>query len=65
MKKHNTKKHQKGFFDLGLSFAILTLAGGFAYYATPEHDDRVALNESQIEVAVKAESHSNNAHLYE
>ena len=50
MKKRNTTQQQKGFFDLGFSLAVLALSGAIAYAATPDQDDRVAAQESQIEV---------------
>ncbi len=43
MKKRSTAKQQKGFFDLGFSLAVLALAGAFAYAATPDQDDRIAM----------------------
>ncbi|MDH3635348.1 MAG: hypothetical protein OES20_11660 [Gammaproteobacteria bacterium] len=50
MKKRNTAKQQKGFFDLGFSLAILALFGAFAYAVTPDQDARVAVQQPQIEV---------------
>lgn len=50
MKKRDTTKHQMGFFDLGFSLALLALFGSFAYAITPDRDDRVAVQEPQIEV---------------
>ena len=50
MKKRNTAKQQMGFFDLGFSLAVLALSGAFAYSMTPDQDDKVAVQEPQIEV---------------
>ena len=56
MKKRNTAKQQNGFFDLGFSLALLALGGAFAYAATPDQDDRIAVQEPQIEVATNLET---------
>lgn len=50
MKKRNTAEQQKGFFDLGFSLAVLALSGTIAYAATPDQDDRVAMQEPKTEV---------------
>jgi hypothetical protein len=50
MKKRNTVKQQKGFFDLGFSLAILALFSAFAYTATPDQDATVAVQQPQTEV---------------
>lgn len=50
MKKRNTAKQQTGFFDLGFSLAVLALSGAFAYAITPDQDDKVAVQEPQIEL---------------
>lgn len=50
MKKRNTAKQQTGFFDLGFSLAFLALSGAFAYAMTSDQDDRVAVQEPQIEL---------------
>ena len=62
MKKRNTSKQQKGFFDLGISLAVLALSGTFAYAVTPYQDDRVAQQEPQIEVVASLEAGKQNAH---
>jgi hypothetical protein len=64
MKKRNTAKQQEGFFDLGFSLAVLALAGTFAYAATPDQDDRIAVQEPQIEVVANIESGSERVDLY-
>ena len=56
MKQRNTVKQQKGFFDLGLSLAVLALSGAFAYAATPDQDDRVAAQDPQVEVVASLEA---------
>ncbi len=55
MKKRNTAKQQKGFLDLGVSVALLALFGAFAYAATPNQDDRIAVQEPQTEVVANLE----------
>jgi len=50
MKKHNTAKQQKGFFDLGFSLVILALSGASIYAVTPDQDASVAVQQPQIEV---------------
>ena len=62
MKKRNTAKQQKGFFDLGISLAVLALSGTFAYAVTPDQGDRVAQQEPQIEVVASLEAGKQNAH---
>jgi hypothetical protein len=62
MKKRNTAKQQKGFFDLGFTLAFLALSGTFAYAVTPDQDDRVAQQEPQIEVVASLEAGQQNAH---
>ena len=64
MKKHNTAKQQKGFFDLGFSLAVLALTGTFTYAATPDQADRTASQEPQIEVAANLEPGNESANLY-
>jgi len=65
MKKRNTAKQQKGFFDLGFSLAVLALSGAIAYAATPDQDDRVAVQEPQIEVVANLDSGNKSVDLYE
>ena len=62
MKKRNTAKQQKGFFDLGISLAVLALSGTFAYAVTPDEGDRVAQQEPQIEVVASLEAVKQDAH---
>ena len=62
MKKRNTAKQQKGFFDLGISLAVLALSGAFAYAVTPDEGDRVAQQEPQIEVVASLEAVKQDAH---
>jgi hypothetical protein len=65
MKKRNTAKQQMGFFDLGFSLAMLALSGAFAYAATPDQADKVAVQEPRIEVVATLETGSENVELYE
>ena len=65
MRKHNTAKQQRGFFDLGLSMAVLALSGTLAYSATPEQDDKVAVEDPQIEVVTSLESANTNVDIYQ
>ena len=60
MKKRNTAKQQMGFFDLGISLAILALSGAFAYAVAPDQDDRFAVQEPQIEVVANLEIGNEN-----
>ena len=64
MKKHNTAKQQKGFFDLGFLLALLALTGAFVYAATPDQDDSIAVQELQIEVVANLESGNETVNLY-
>lgn len=64
MKKRNTAKQQKGFFDLGFSLAVLALFGAFAYAVTPDQDARVAAHETQTEVVANLEPGNENRGLY-
>jgi hypothetical protein len=45
MKSYNVNKKQTGFFDLGLSLLILTLAGGSVYLAEKQKTDVAALEQ--------------------
>ena len=65
MRKHNTTKQQRGFFDLGFSMAILALSGTLAYSATPEQDDMVAVEDPQIEVVTSLETANTNVDIYQ
>ena len=65
MRKHNTTKQQKGFFDLGFSIAVLALSGTLAYSATPERDDKVAAEAPQIEVVTSLETANTNVDIYQ
>ena len=65
MKKRNTTSQQKGFFDLGFSLALLSLTGAFTYAATPDQDDRIVVQEPQIEVVANLESANESVDLYE
>ncbi len=56
MKQQNGAKQQKGYFDFGISVAILALSGLFAYSVSPDKDTSVAEQESPIEVAVNLET---------
>ena len=53
MNNRNKTRRQQGFFDLGLSLAILTLSGAVAYAAVPEQDDRLAAQDPQTEVVAE------------
>lgn len=55
MKNSNATNKQKGFFDLGLSLAVLALSGTLAYAATPNQEDRTAQQDSQVEVVADVE----------
>jgi len=65
MKKRNTAKQQKGFFDLGFSLAILALFGTFTYTVTPDQDATVAVQQPQTEVVANLESGNENRGLYQ
>ena len=65
MKKRNSAKHQMGFFDLGFTLAFLALSGAFAYSVAPDRDDKVAMQEPQIEVVANLEPGNENVDLYE
>ena len=56
MKKHNTTKRQKGFFDAGISVAILALSGLFAYAVAPDDNAEIAVQEAQVEVVANLET---------
>ena len=56
MNKRNTEKRQKGYFDLGISVAILALSGLFAYASTPEKEQVANVQEPQIEVVANLEA---------
>lgn len=53
MNNRNKTKRQQGFFDLGLSLAILTLSGAIAYTAIPEQEDGLAAQDPQTEVVAE------------
>ena len=65
MNKHNTTKGQKGFFDLGISVAILALSGLFAYAVTPDQDDGMTMQETQVEVVANLETGSKSVDIHE
>ena len=65
MKKHDTAKQQRGFFDLGFSLAVLALSGTLAYSATPEQDDKIAVEDPQIEVVTSLETANTNVDIYQ
>lgn len=65
MTKRNTAKKQMGFFDLGISLGVMALFGAFAYAATPDQNDMVAVQEAQIEVVSNLEPGNANVGLYE
>ena len=44
MKMIKMPKKQCGFFDLGLSFAILAITGATAYVSIENHEEAVAAN---------------------
>ncbi len=58
MKNRKKTKQQRGFFDLGLSVAILALSGAFAYTVAPEQDDRLATQDPQTEVVAEVTTSS-------
>ncbi len=51
--KNQKKTKQQGFFDLGLSLAVLALSGAFAYAVAPEQDDRLAAQDPRTEVVAE------------
>lgn len=65
MKGRNTAKQQKGFFDLGISLAILALSGATIYAVTPDQDARVTAQEPQTEVVANLEPGNENRGLYQ
>ncbi|TNF90956.1 MAG: hypothetical protein JSU67_10795 [Gammaproteobacteria bacterium] len=65
MRKHNKAKQQRGFFDLGFSMAVLALTGTLAYSATPEQDEKVAVEDPQIEVITGLETANTNVDIYQ
>ena len=65
MKKRNTAKQQKGFFDLGLSLAILALSGATIHAVSPDQDARVTAQEPETEVVANMELGNENRGLYQ
>lgn len=63
MKKSNTTKQQKGFFDFGFSLAVLALSGAFAYAATPAEEDRTATQDPQIQVVANLQADNKSLYL--
>lgn len=47
MKSVNRSKRQSGFFDLGISLIVLTLAGGVVYGVESSRSGQVVVEESQ------------------
>ena len=44
MKTINIHTRQRGFFDLGLAFVILTISGTTAYVSIDDQDEEIASN---------------------
>ena len=63
MKNRKKTTQQHGFFDLGLSVAILALSGAFAYAVTPDQDDRLAAQDPQIEVVAEVTTRTGDTDL--
>ena len=63
-KKHDTAKYQMGFFDLGFSLALLALSGSFAYTTTSDQDDKVAVQEPQLEVVASLDAGNEVADIF-
>jgi hypothetical protein len=51
MKSHNIKRNQFGFFDLGLSLLVLTLAGGSVYLIESSRPEASTAQPPAVEVA--------------
>ena len=65
MKKYNAAKHQKGFFGLGFSLALLALSGSFTYAVTPDQGDMTAVQEPHVEVVANLEPGNERVDFYE
>jgi len=61
MKKSNRVRQQKGFFDLGFSLVVLALSGAVAYTVTPQQEDRLAVQEPQIELVANYQNSDETA----
>ncbi len=61
--KNRKKTKQQGFFDLGLSLAILALSGAFAYAVAPEQDDRLAAQDPQTQVVAENTTSNGETHF--
>jgi hypothetical protein len=59
MKTLYTPPQQLGFFDLGLSFLILAIAGGSVYFI--EHDQAEKLAQQREQTAISVNRQSVNA----
>lgn len=57
-RKYNTTKRQTGFFDLGMSLAILAIAGGFALSINHEQEDNKAAQQDSVKMEAKLQSSS-------
>ena len=56
MKKQNTTKKQRGFFDLGISLIVLAIGGGVTAIVTPDDSEMVA----QVQpIHIAAETNTN------
>lgn len=50
MKKSNTAKQQRGFFDLGISLLVLAIGGTVALSANHAQEKRAALQQQEVEI---------------
>ncbi len=46
MNKHNPSKRQSGFFDLGISLAILAISSGVALTINHEQDEKIVAQQT-------------------
>ena len=65
MNNSKAAKRQKGFFDLGISLAILAIGGTLSYATTPNQDERAATHQSITEVVATIEAGNDNRSVYE
>ena len=54
---------QSGFFDLGISLLILTLAGSAAYIAERNHDEKAASLQESPEITMTEEAEIPNENI--
>jgi hypothetical protein len=63
MKSYNGNNKQLGFFDLGLSLLILTLAGGSVYLAEKNRTETAALEQEEVAQPVERQDTSTLAQM--